>query len=462
MGPPVLDNLTSAREQMAISLGFHIIFAVFGMGLPWLLLFVEDRWIRTGDRVWYALTRRWSKAFAVLFAVGAVSGTVLSFEFGLLWPTFMARYGGVFGSAFTLEAFAFFLEAIFLGLYLYGWDRLPPRAHWWTGVPVAVAGMASALFVTTANAWMNTPVGFVETGGKVVSVEPFAPLTAPAAPHEVVHMILAALMCVGFGVAAVYAVAMLRDPEKRRDPYHRRGLAVGLVVGAVATPVQIVVGDWAVRAVAATQPVKMAALEDLARTGPDAPLSLGPAKLPGVLSVLLHGRTNAVVTGLDVVPPSGRPPAGFVHYSFDTMVAIGFGLLALAGWAAWRARRSRRPAVFQSPLFLRAVAISGPAAVAALLAGWIVTEVGRQPWIVYLRLRTADAVSDQPGLVVYFYAAVAVYALLSVSLVAILRRLAAAPLPLDAQRGVKPPPSPLAAPAEPAEPAGLAGREGRR
>ena len=419
----MLDNLTAAREQMAFSLTFHIIFAVFGMGMPWLLLYAEGRWIRTGDPGWYDLARRWAKGFAVLFAVGAVSGTVLSFEFGILWPTFMSRYGGVFGIAFTLEAFAFFLEAIFLGLYLYGWDRMSPRLHWCTGVPVAVAGMASALFVTTANAWMNTPVGFVEAGGRVVSAEPLAPLFAPATPHQVTHMLLAALMCTGFGVASVYAVAMLRG---HREVYHRRGLAVGLVLGAVVTPVQIVVGDWATRAVAVQQPVKLAALEALHHTGPNAPLSLGPVELPGLLSLMLHGRTDAVVTGLDVIAPTDRPPVPITHYAFDTMVVIGTGLLALAAWAGWRWWR-RRAGFFESDWFLRAVAVSGPAAVVALIAGWIVTEVGRQPWIVHLTLRTVDAVSDQRGLYWYFYATVVVYAVLATSLVAVLRRLARTP-----------------------------------
>jgi cytochrome d ubiquinol oxidase subunit I len=418
-----LDNLTAAREQMAFSLTFHIIFAVFGMGMPWLLLYAEGRWIRTGDPGWYDLARRWAKGFAVLFAVGAVSGTVLSFEFGILWPTFMSRYGGVFGIAFTLEAFAFFLEAIFLGLYLYGWDRMSPRLHWCTGVPVAVAGMASALFVTTANAWMNTPVGFVEAGGRVLSAEPLAPLFAPATAHQVTHMLLAALMCTGFGVASVYAVAMLRG---HREVYHRRGLAVGLVLGAVVTPVQIVVGDWATRAVAVQQPVKLAALEALHHTGPNAPLSLGPVELPGLLSLMLHGRTDAVVTGLDVIAPTDRPPVPITHYAFDTMVVIGTGLLALAAWAGWRWWR-RRAGFFESDWFLRAVAVSGPAAVVALIAGWIVTEVGRQPWIVHLTLRTVDAVSDQRGLYWYFYATVAVYAVLATSLVAVLRRLARTP-----------------------------------
>jgi cytochrome d ubiquinol oxidase subunit I len=424
----MLDNLTSAREQMALSLSFHIIFAVFGVGLPWLLLYSERRYLVTGDRVWYLLARRWSKAFAVIFAVGAVSGTVLSFEFGLLWPTFMARYGGVFGISFTLEAFAFFLEAIFLGLYLYGWDRLSPRAHWWTGVPVAVSGAASALFVTTANAWMNTPVGFVESSGRVVEASPVAPFLAPATPYQVVHMLLAAFVCTGFGVSTVYAAALLRG---RRDTYHRRGLGVGLVLGGITAPLQIVVGDWVTRSVAAEQPVKFAAIESVATTGPNAPLTVGPLHLPGLLSLALHGSTDAVVQGLDSVSAADRPPAEITHYSFDLMVACGVGLVAVSAWALWRWLPARRQSFVDSRWFLRAVVASGPAAVIALLAGWVTTEVGRQPWIVHLVLRTRDAVSDQSGLWVFFYATAVVYAVLATSLVAILRRQARVPIPSD-------------------------------
>ena len=408
---------------MGTSLAFHIVFAMLGVGLPLMLLIVEGMGLRSGNQEWMRLARRWSTAFAVLFAVGAVSGTVLSFELGLLWPGFMGFAGGIIGLPFSMEGFAFFIEAIFLGLYLYGWERLPARVHWLCALPLAVSGGASAWFVTTANAWMNTPVGFVEAGGRVVSAEPLAPLFAPATAHQVTHMLLAALMCTGFGVASVYAVAMLRG---HREVYHRRGLAVGLVLGAVVAPVQIVVGDWATRAVAVQQPVKLAALEALHHTGPNAPLSLGPVELPGLLSLMLHGRTDAVVTGLDVIAPTDRPPVPITHYAFDTMVVIGMGLLALAAWAGWRWWR-RRAGFFESDWFLRAVAVSGPAAVVALIAGWIVTEVGRQPWIVHLTLRTVDAVSDQRGLYWYFYATVAVYAVLATSLVAVLRRLARTP-----------------------------------
>jgi cytochrome d ubiquinol oxidase subunit I len=273
----------------------------------------------------------------------------------------------------------------------------------------------------------------------VVSATPLAPLLAPATPHQVVHMLLAALMCTGFGVASVYAVAMLRAQRRgkgsgvdARAVYHRRGMAVGLTLGGVVAPLQVVVGDWATRAVADQQPVKLAAIEALRRTGPQAPFSAGPVEVPGLLSLLLHGRTDAVVTGLDVAAPADRPPVAITHVAFQLMVVIGLGLLALAAWAAWRQRRSVRDAFFDSRWFLRATAASGPAAVVALIAGWIVTEVGRQPWIVHLKLRTADAVSTQPGLYWYFYATLAVYALLAASLTAILRRLARAPL-ADAQ-----------------------------
>lgn len=423
---------------MALSLSFHIVFAVLGVGLPWLLLFVEDRWIRTGDIVWYQLARRWSKAFAVLFGVGAVSGTVLSVEFGLLWPAFMERYGSAFGVSFSLEAFAFFAEAIFLGLYLYGWDRLSPRAHWWCGVPVAIGGTLSALFVTTANAWMNTPVGIVEAGGKVVEAQPFAPFAAPTAWPQIVHLLIAAAMCTGFTVASVYAVGMLRG---KTSTYHRRGLLIGLVVALSFTPVQLLVGDWAVRAVADNQPTKLAAIEGLSHTRDEAPLAIGgiydeergelvgAVEIPSGLSLLLGGSPRTVVSGLDEVPRNDRPPVTITHLAFDLMVGIGIAFVGLLGWAWWRWRRSRGTFT-DSRWFLRAIAASGPAAMTALLAGWIVTEVGRQPWIVYRMMRTADAVSTAPGLELWLYLTTAIYLLLSVTLIGVLRRIAAHQCPM--------------------------------
>jgi cytochrome d ubiquinol oxidase subunit I len=420
----------AARSQMGFSLGWHIILACLGVGMPGLVLFAEWRGWRTGDPWYQLLARRWAKALGVLFAVGAVSGTVLSFEMGVLWAGLMDNYGAVIGLPFAIEGFAFFIEAIFLGIYLYGWDRLPPRAHLLSGIPIVIAGIASAFFVVTANAWMNSPQGFRVVHGRLVGVDPWAAMFNPATGPETTHMILAAFMVTGFLMASVYAVAMLRG---RTDRYHRLGLLIPLTFGAAVTPVQIVAGDWAARFAAAGQPLKLAAMEGLYTSGRGVPESLGgyfagnrlhgALRIPDGLSLLLHLSPNGYVVGLQSAPASDRPPlVTLVHLSFDTMVAIGFGLLALGGWLAlawWRRRSMPR-----SAWFLRATAVSGVAAVAAMEAGWIVTEVGRQPWIVYRVLRVAAAVNPAPGLAWGLVAVVAVYAVLTVVTVYVLRRLA--------------------------------------
>jgi cytochrome d ubiquinol oxidase subunit I len=419
----------AARSQMGFSLGWHIVVACLGVGMPALVLFAEWRGMRTGDPAWRLLARRWAKAMGVLFAVGAVSGTILSFEMGVLWSGLMNHYGAVIGLPFAIEGFAFFIEAIFLGIYLYGWDRLPPRAHLLSGVPIVVAGIVSAFFVVSANAWMNAPRGYVVRHGRVTGVDPWAAIFNPATGPETTHMILAAFMVTGFLMASVYAVAMLRG---RRDRYHRLGLLVPLTFGAVLTPVQIGVGDWAARFVGADQPVKLAAMEGLSRTQGHAPLSLGgyfaggrmhgALTIPDGLSLLLRLRPSGRVTGLDSVPPAGRPPVEIVHFAFDAMVGIGFALLALGAWLAWSWWRRRD--VPRSRWFLRAVALSGVAAVTAMEAGWITTEVGRQPWIVYHVLRTASAVNPAPGLASGALPVIAVYAALTAATVYVLRRLA--------------------------------------
>ncbi|WP_052345201.1 cytochrome ubiquinol oxidase subunit I [Thermocrispum municipale] len=429
----MIDDLTAAREQMAFSLGFHIVFAVLGVGMPWLMLWAEWRGLRTGDRYWTALARRWSKAVAVLFAVGAVSGTVLSVEFGLLWPHFMERFGSAFGVSFTLESFAFFLEAIFLALYLYGWDRLSPRKHLLCGVPVAISGVASALFVTTANAWMNGPVGLVRgPDGELVSTEPLGPFMTATTGTQLVHMLVAAFMCTGLAVAAVYATAMLRDPAKR-DAYHRRGLAAGATVGLGLALPQALVGDWATRVVADVQPAKFAAMEGLEVTQDGAPWTFGPIEIPNLLSLMLRFDPDARITGLDAIPAADRPPAGITHLAFQIMIAIGAALIALAAYAAWRYYRDRKHGGHPTNqrAFLLAMALAGPAPFVALIAGWIVTEVGRQPWIVFQVMRTEDALTSQTGLATYLYVTIAVYLALSVALVAILRRIAQGPRPTE-------------------------------
>ncbi len=307
----------AARSQMGFSLAWHIVLACFGVGLPGLVLFAEWRGIRTGDAVWRLLARRWAKAMGLLFAVGAVSGTILSIEMGVLWSGLMSHWGQVIGLPFAIEGIAFFIEAIFLGIYLYGWDRLSPRAHLLSGVPIFAAGLASAFFVVTANAWMNAPAGYTLAHGKLVSVDPVAAMFNAATGPETVHMILAALMVTAFGTASVYAVATLRG---RRDRYHRIGLLLPLSVGAVLAPLQIVAGDWAARMVAAHQPVKLAAMEGLTKTTAGAPESIGgyysggqlhgALQIPAGLSLLTRLSPHATVPGLNSVPAAGPAVAG--------------------------------------------------------------------------------------------------------------------------------------------------------
>lgn len=421
---------------MAFSLSFHIIFASLGVGLPVFLIFAEWRANKTGDKVWMSLARRWSKAFAILFAVGAVSGTVLSFALGLFWPRLLGRFGAVIGLPFALEAYAFFIEAIFLGIYLYGWDRLSPRAHWLSAWPVAISGAASAWFVVTANAWMNTPAGFrLAADGTVTEVNPIEAMMNPGTPVQTTHMLVAAYIATAFTLASVYAIGMLKG---RRDVYHRRGLACGLAVGAILAPIQIGVGDWAARFVADYQPVKLAALEGQWETENGAPLRIGgipfpdeertrfSIEIPKGLSLIAQHDPNARIQGLKEVPKSLRPNPVPVHLSFQVMVAIGFFLLGLGSVFAWTWWRKKR--LPESKWFLRAAAVSGPASFVAIEAGWMVTEIGRQPWIVNGVMRTADAVTSRP-VQLELAGTVVVYILLSIACSLLLLRFARSPRP---------------------------------
>ncbi len=420
---------------MAFSLGAHIVLACVGMSVPFLVVFAEWRGQRTGDVVYATLARRWAKAMGVLFAVGAVSGTILSFEFGILWPHWMGRFGDVMGLPFAIEGFAFFLEAIFIGIYLYGWDRLPPRVHLWAGVPIGIAGVASAFFVVAANGWMNDPTGFtLDARGNVTHVDPWAALFNSALWPEAVHMILAAFIVGGCLVAMPYGWAMLKG---RRSRYERVGLLLPLTVAMVAAPVQIVVGDWAARHVAVHQPAKLAAMEGLYATTKGAPIHIGGIyvdgkivggiRIPDGLSILAFHDPNAVVQGLAAVPAADRPPVNVVRIAFQLMVAIGTAMLGLGLWMllAWRRRRD----VPRSRWFLRAAVLAGPAAVLALECGWVTTEVGRQPWIVWHVMRVRDAVTDAPNIRFGYFLLVAVYACMGMFTLIVLRRLTKQPLP---------------------------------
>ncbi|HXE94119.1 MAG TPA: cytochrome ubiquinol oxidase subunit I [Gaiellaceae bacterium] len=420
-------TLQAARSQMAFTLGFHIILASLGVALPALMLIANYRGLRRDDPDALRLAQRWSKAVAVTFAVGAVTGTVLSFEFGLLWPVFTGRFGGVFGVLFAIEGICFFLEAIFIAIYIFGWKRLSPWAHFWTGVPVVITGLGGAFSVVAVNSWMNQPQGFSPTTGKVTSVEPWKVIFNPAVPYEVPHMILAAYLVTGFLVASIYAVGMLRG---RRDRIHRLGLLIPLTVACIATQIQFAVGDTAARAIAKDQPIKFAGMECVQKTSTDVTEYIygrctssgvkGGIGIPGFDSFLVGWSTSTKVIGLDSVPPDDRPPDNtMLHWAFDTMVGICTVLILLALWLGigWL-RKKDFP---QSRWFLRATAVSGVASIVALECGWIVTEVGRQPWIVYNVMRTSDAVTKASGIWVTFGLIVGLYVALGVTLVVALR-----------------------------------------
>lgn len=434
-----MTDLLAARAQMGLSLAFHILFAVAGMAMPLLMVLAEGMWLRTKDPGWRALAYRWSKGTAVLFAVGAVSGTVLSFELGLLWPEFMAAAGPVIGMPFSLEGFAFFLEAIFLGIYLYGWERVSPRLHLAAGVGVALSGIASAVFVVAANAWMNTPAGFqsVQTqGGKLVfvGIDPLAAMLNPAFASQALHMVLAAFVAVGFAVAGIHAASLLRA---HRSPsavlFHRRALTLALAMGAVAIPLQFASGDLSAKTVGRTQPVKLAAMEALWETATCAPMTLGgwadeaaernigAIEIPCLLSVLTHSDPQAEIQGLKAFPREDRPPVAWVHLAFDLMVGAGSALLAVAGLSAGLTLCRR--GLPEDRWFLWMIVAASPLGVLALEAGWMVTELGRQPWVIQGLLRTSEAVTPMPHLVVPFTAFSLLYLGLGAMVLLLLRRI---------------------------------------
>jgi cytochrome d ubiquinol oxidase subunit I len=430
------EYLLEARQMQALSFIAHIPLVCFAIAFPLMVLFVEWLYMRTGDPVHLALARRWTRVMAAMFAIGVITGTILSFEMGLLWPDFTGQFGSVFGLGFSIEGFSFFLEAIFIGIYIYGWDRLSPRAHFATGIPVVIAGFTGSLNVIAVNAWMNNPSGFNIENGEVTDVHPWSALFGNHYLwHELVHMYLAGYMVTGFAVAGVYAFGRLRG---RWGRYERTALVIPLTIAALASPVQVLVGDWAARDVADTQPVKLAAFEGLPKTERGAGIHvLGwysndelkyGIEVPKLLSLLAFHDPNARVQGLDTVPEEDRPPVNVVRVAFQTMVGIGT-LLALFG-AAYAIARVRKRPLPESRWFYRFLVAAGPLAFVALVSGWVVTEVGRQPWVVYKVMRTSEAVTAAGGVPIGYATLAIVYLGVAVAAVWILRRLAARPLEL--------------------------------
>jgi cytochrome bd ubiquinol oxidase subunit I len=424
-----MSDLLAARSQMGVSLAFHIIFAVIGIGMPALMVLAEWRWQRTGDPMLLDLAKRWSKGTAIMFAVGAVSGTILSFELGLLWPGFMEFAGPIIGMPFSLEGFAFFIEAIFLGIYLYGWDRISPRAHLGSGVLVALSGMLSGIFVVIANAWMNSPTGFQVVDGRPVGIEPIAAMLNPAAFSQTLHMTLAAYAATGFAVAGIHASLLLRQPG---NAFHRRALGVALLIGAPAALLQPISGDLSARFVAEYQPAKLAAMEAHFETRTGAPLLLGgwpdverqetrwAIRIPYGLSLLAFADPRAEVPGLDRVPRADWPNVPAVHLSFQLMVALGSYMAVVSLLVLWL--RWRRRSLVENRAVLRAIALATPMGFLAVEAGWMVTELGRQPWVIQGVMRTADAVTPMPGLIAPFLFFTALYMALGVAVVWLLYR----------------------------------------
>jgi cytochrome d ubiquinol oxidase subunit I len=430
--------LLQARQMQALSFMVHIPLVCFGIAFPAMILFVEWRYLRTGDELYRTLARRWTKVLVTLFAAGVVTGTILSFEMGLLWPAFTSTFGSVFGLGFAVEGFSFFLEAIFIGIYVYGWDRLSPRAHFFAGLPIAVAGVLGSVMVIAVNGWMNHPQGFRLVDGRVTDVHPVRALFGNTYFwHELVHMYLAGYIVTGFLVAGAYAIARLRG---RWGRYERIALAVPLTAAAVAAPLQVLVGDWAARDVGREQPIKLAALEGLGASTRGAPVHLlgwytdgrveYGIEIPKLLSFLAFHSPNATVTGLNAFPPGDLPPVNVVRIAFQLMVGIGT-LLALLS-VAFLLVRWRRGGLPATRWFYRALALAGPASVVALIAGWVTTEVGRQPWVVYRVMRTNQAVTAASGIPISYAVLAAAYAVLIAAVAWTLRRLAIKPLPASA------------------------------
>jgi len=424
-----MDDFLAARAQMAMSLGFHIIFACVGMVMPFFMASAHFLYLRTKKPLYKGLTRAWSRGVALLFATGAVTGTMLSFELGLLWPVFMQHAGGIFGMPFSLEGTAFFIEAIAIGFFLYGWDRFNPWFHWATGLIVGLSGVASGIFVVSANAWMNSPAGFDYVDGQYLNIDPVKAMFNDAWFPQALHMTLAAFTATGFAVAGLHACMMLRN---KNIDFHRHAFRIAAFCACVAALLQPLSGDISAKSVAKRQPAKLAAMEAHFKTEAYAPLIIGGIpdestaqvrygiKIPGLLSFLAHGNPAKPVTGLLDIPPDQRPPIAVTHYAFQLMIGLGILLCLLS--ATYLFALTVKKHWLTRHWLLKLFVGAAPLGYIALEAGWVVTEVGRQPWIIYGIMRTADAVTPMPGIRYSFYFFTLVFISLSVIVVYLMYR----------------------------------------
>ncbi|MEP7372889.1 MAG: cytochrome ubiquinol oxidase subunit I [Chitinophagaceae bacterium] len=424
-----MDDFIAARSQMALSLGFHIIFSCIGMVMPFFMAVAHYYYLKTNNVVYKNVAKAWSKGVAIFFATGAVSGTVLSFELGLLWPEFMKHAGPIFGMPFSLEGTAFFIEAIALGFFLYGWDRFNKWFHWFTGVVVGISGLLSGILVVAANAWMNSPAGFDYVNGQYTNVDPIKAMFNDAWFSQSVHMCIAAFSATGFAVAGVHALMIVR---KRNIAFHSKAFTIAAVFACIAAILQPVSGDHSAKDVAKRQPAKLAAMEAHFETQKAAPLIIGgipdtknkkvdyALEIPWLLSFMAHGDPQAEVKGLDSIPPELQPPVAITHYAFQIMVGLGMLMFLLAliyFLAKWKKKKW-----LQSNWLLELFVMATPMGFIAVEAGWTVTEVGRQPWIIYGIMKTAEAVTPMPGIRYSFYLFTAIYLSLAAIVVFMLYR----------------------------------------
>jgi cytochrome d ubiquinol oxidase subunit I len=431
-----VTDLLYARAQMGLSLAFHIVFAAAGVALPVLMVISDLKARRTGDVDYRKLSQKLAKGTAILFAVGAVSGTVLSFELGLLWPEFMGQYGEVIGLPFSLEGVAFFTEAIFLGIYLYGRERVSPGLHLFSGVMVALSGAASAFFVTLVNVFMNDPSGFTPTAAGPTNIQPLVAMFGPGWKYQTAHVLLSCYQASAFAMAGIHAFVLLKHPG---SAFHRKALSVALPLACLTALAQPLVGDFLAKHAAQAQPLKLAAMEGHFDTERGAPLRLGglpdvetattpyALELPYGMSILAFGDPHAEVKGLKEFPRENWPPVAKVHLAFQVMVLSG-GAMALLSvvtlWLRWRKREWP-----WGPRMMRAWLWASPLGVLAMEAGWLVTEWGRQPWIIRGVMRTAEAVTPVPHLAAPFWTFTLVYLFLGVTVVFLLARQVAGTIP---------------------------------
>jgi cytochrome d ubiquinol oxidase subunit I len=411
-----MDDFLAARLQMAFSLGFHIIFSCIGMVMPFFMSVAHFYWLKTKKTVYKDVTKAWSRGVAIFFATGAVSGTVLSFELGLLWPKFMEHAGPIFGMPFSLEGTAFFIEAIALGFYLYGWDKLNPWFHWVTGLVVGVSGLLSGILVVAANSWMNSPSGFDFINGQYLNIDPIKAMFNDAWFSQALHMSIAAFVSTGFAVAGIHALMILRGSNIE---FHKKAFKIAAIFGTVAACLQPLSGDISAKDVAQRQPAKLAAMEAHFHTEKGAALIIGgipdtlnkkvdyAIKIPGLLSFMATGDFDKEVTGLDKIPKKDQPPIAITHYAFQIMVGMGMLMVALA--ILYFIALFSKKKWLDKKWLLKLFVIATPLGFIALEAGWTVTEVGRQPWIIHGVMRTADAVTPMPGIAYSFYLFTAVY-----------------------------------------------------